>query len=62
MTLLCGFSLAACGASSSAQHNANQVDGPLTKVGQYTKSDATDPNHAGDQALWSHLPIGRGHD
>ena len=43
ITLLCGFSLAACGASPSAQHNANEVDGPLPKVGQYTKSDATDP-------------------
>ncbi len=37
MTLLCGCSLAACGTSPSAQHNANEADGPLTKVASTPK-------------------------
>ena len=41
--LLCGFSLAACGSTPSTKPSANEVDGPLTKVGQYTKSDTDDP-------------------
>ena len=42
-TILCGLSLAACGSATSSKHNSNEVDGPLTKVGQYNKGESNEP-------------------
>lgn len=41
--ILCGLSLAACGSTASSKHNSNEVDGPLTKVGQYNKGESNEP-------------------